>query len=566
MKSTRVSETKHLYWSILQGCFYFVLFWCLIGFIIVPMLNTFIQSFWTESGFGIENYIYYFALKNNLIVMTNTIFLGTTTVIMCGIVGTSLALYMSFIKVKYRKLIHIILLSPMMVPGVIIVIAFIQLYGESGLITKSIQILLGLKNIPFHISGFGGILFVHTYTQYVYFYLNVSISLKYVDYSTIEAARGLGANRRKLLTSVLLPAILPALLSSSIITFISGISSFSAPNLIGGRYRVLSTQIMISKANNYINLASMQVVILMLMGVSAMLLIRYYEYKHAQESFVRAIPISQQVIGSFILRWSVNILIAFTIILIVVPIAAIFFLSFVKSSSMMIDIFPKDFDFSNYNNMFAKKRVLKPFINSINMSVMTVFTGLGISLPVAYLATKRTNKLNRIAEVLIMLPLAMPASTIAINLINAFNKNNFFIFNQVLIGTYWILPVSYIITSLPLLMRSNIIALESFNTTLEHASRSLGAGTIHTFFKVTVPIVLPAIISGGALVFIRTLGEYTISALLYGVHNKPISIAMVNAMQEYDIGLSMAYGVMTILICFFAMILLFRIDKEKYEI
>lgn len=529
------------------------------------MVKTIVLSFRLESGIGIQKYLDYFSLKNNLKVIKNTFYLGIITALLCGIIGTALAFYMSFIKVKYQKFIHIILLSPMMVPGVVIVIAFIQLYGESGLVTKFIQLFLGLKNIPFNFANLKGILFVHAYTQYVYFYLNVSISLKYIDYSSVEAARGLGASKWKIFTSILFPEVLPAILSSSILTFISGISSFSAPNLIGGRYRVLSTQIMISKANNYMNLASMQVVILMLMGISVMMIIRYYESKFAQESSVRPVPIIKQKMKSSVIMGIVNILIMSTIALIVVPILAIVFLSFAKSSSMMMDIFPKEFGFFNYKNLFTKQRVFKPFFNSISMSFFTVFIGLGISLPASYLTTKIKNKINRISEMILMLPLAMPVSTIAINLINAFNVKNIIIFNHILIGTYWILPIAYIITSLPLLMRSNIIAFESFNITLEHASRSLGAGVVHTFTRVTAPIVSPAIISGGALVFIRTIGEHTMSALLYGVYNRPISIAMVNAMQEYDIGLSMAYGTMTILICFIVMTLILNLDKEKYK-
>lgn len=114
------------------------------------------------------------------------------------------------------------------------------------------------------------------------------------------------------------------------------------------------------------------------------------------------------------------------------------------------------------------------------------------------------------------------------------------------------------------MIRTNTLAMESFNINLEHASRGLGAGPIKTFLRITAPAVMPAIISSGALVFIRSIGEYTVSALLYGIHNRPISIAMVTAMQEYEIELSMAYGSLTILICFIAMFLVMNLYKEKY--
>lgn len=74
----------------------------------------------------------------------------------------------------------------------------------------------------------------------------------------------------------------------------------------------------------------------------------------------------------------------------------------------------------------------------------------------------------------------------------------------------------------------------------------LGGSWNYTFRKITIPIIMPGIISGVLLGFIRCIGEYTSSAYLYTVSNKPISIAMVNAVFEYEIGLAMAYGVLTI--------------------
>lgn len=114
------------------------------------------------------------------------------------------------------------------------------------------------------------------YTQYVYFYLNVYVALKYVDYSTVEAAKGMGASKLRVFFDVIWPVITPAVITSTIITFASGISSFSAPNLIGGGFKVLSTQIVRSKANNHMDIASVQVITLLLMGILFMILLQYY--------------------------------------------------------------------------------------------------------------------------------------------------------------------------------------------------------------------------------------------------------------------------------------------------
>ena len=545
--------------------FYFAVFWFLIGFVFLPMLNTVFSSFETDGGMNFLNYIEFFKNPNNIQIVKQTFIMGLFTAIICGLIGSALAFYMTFVKVKNKKFLHAILLSPMMVPGLIIVIAFIQLYGESGIITKALQYIFNLSRVPYNFSGLSGILFVHACTQYTYFYLNTSIALKYVDYSTIEAAKGMGASKLKILFTIIIPSIAPALLSSAIVTFISGIGSFSAPNLIGGGYRVLSTQIVRSKANNFMNIASLQVVILLLMGLSVMMLIQHYEKKYTFESSVRNIPIEAKEIQNPALRCLLKILISVVVLVITLPIVGIIFLSFAKSGSMMTEIFPKEFTFDNYIKIFSASRVLKPFTNSITMSFITVIALLLITLPLSYFLAKNKTKCNSVVLFLAMLPWAMPVSTIGINLINSFNVKNIFSFNRSLIGTFWILPLAYIIISLPLMVRTNKIAMESFNISLEHASRSLGAGPVKTFLNVTAPVVMPAIISSAALVFIRTIGEYTCSALLYGIYNRPISIAMVTSMQEYDIELSMAYGTLTILVCFIAMFIIMKFDKEKLQ-
>ena len=146
-------------------------------------------------------------------------------------------------------------------------------------------------------------------------------------------------------------------------------------------------------------------------------------------------------------------------------------------------------------------------LNSLKMSLMAVIAGLIITVPVAYVVTKNDNIYNRLAKFIIMLPWSMPASAIAVNLINTFNQKSIFAFNTTLIGGFYILPIAYTIYALPLLFSSNEVAMKSINLGLEESSRSLGAGKLKTFYNVIIPNMMPGIISGAILVFIRTIGE-----------------------------------------------------------
>lgn len=524
------------------------LLWILIGYILLPALRTISISLLGEEGLTLLHYREFFMVEANVTALKNTLVLGVSTVLACGILGTLLAFLISYFNFPFKNVVSKLLLTPIMVPGIIIVIAFIQLYGESGFMTKTIEILFELEKIPFRFTGFWGILFVHEYTQYVYFFMNVSVAIKHIDYSAIEAAKNLGAGKIKIFTTIILPFIKPALIASSIITFITGIGSFSAPSLIGDRFKVLTTQMLFAKSNNHMEIASVQVVLLTIAALGFLLLCRYYEKKSTFQSSIKGTPMGVREIENPIIKGAFIIFSSILIIFILLPVFTIVILSFVTPGTWLVDIFPKEFSVDNYMRIFTKSRSMAPFINSINMSIIAAGIGVTVAIPCSYIIVKSKSRFRGIIEILAMLPWAIPASSIALNLINAFNKPNIFAFNNALVGKYVIIPIAYFIGILPLLLRSINISMYNLNDTYEEASKSLGASWFYTFRKITLPIIMPGILSGIVLGFIRCIGEYTSSAYLYTISNKPISIAMVNGVFEYEIGLAMAYGVLVIVV------------------
>ena len=536
----------------------------LVGFIVSPMFNTVGKAFHLDEGFTASVFRDYFAKPNNLLVIRNTVTVGMLSVLTCGLMGTALALYLFFIRVRWKKLLHIILLAPMMIPGVIIVIAFIELYGESGIVTSALKLLLHAEKPLYEFSGLPGILFVITYTQYVYFYLNVSVALNYIDNSAIEAAISLGAGRLRIFRDAVLPVIRPALITSAIVTFISGVSAYSAPNLIGGGYKVLSTQIVRSKINNYIDVASVQVIMLLLIGVSVMIVLQLLKKRYGYVRNVRAVSYSPSGKKSLFTVLA-GILIFVQVIMILLPVLGIIYMSFNSTHAIMTELFPHELTLANYQEIFQNARAARPFKNSLRMSLLSMGMGLILTVPASYLYWKRRDLPSLIIRYLMMLPWCLPASVIGINLINAFNHHNFFAFGHALIGGFWILPIAYTIMHLPLQLSYNDTAMESFNPLIDQASRSLGASTLTTMWKLILPGIAPGIMAGAILAFIRTIGEYTVSELLYGVYNRPISISMVLNIHEFAIGISMAYGVLVIAICCIAMMLLLKLTPKTFS-
>lgn len=529
--------------KILSYTAYAILFYLITAFILFPIGNTLMITLESETGgISLEYYIRFFASEVNRQAFVNTVKVGLATVASCMAVGVYMAFYTDYFKTRFQRAVNLLMLSPFVLPGVMIVIAFIQLYSETGIANQALKLMLNLESAPINFSGFWGIVFVHTFTQYIFFYINTSIALKYLDYSTIEAAKGLGASKFEIFKDIVLPHIRPALLTSGLMTFATGTGSFSAPYLIGGGYRMMSTQILQSKMSNQMQMASTQVVLLMAISATTMGLYSYYSKQVSKSKSTKSRRFKKIRIENRLANDMVHILAFAIVTLIVIPLLAIIVLSFADSRSWMMDIFPSNFSLINYKTIFSQPRVLAPIKNSIYISTMASAIATAIAATSSYLILKEKNIKSKVLNFAIMLPMAIPASTLGVNLISAFNQKRAIIFNNALVGTYSILPIAYVIATVTLVSRSTYTAFSNFNPEYEFASRNLGAGRLKTMMWVMIPIVSPGIISGFSLAFMRCLGEYTISALLYGVHNRPISIAMVNALHDFDVGVSMAYG------------------------
>ena len=535
--------------SFINKLIYLGLIYLGITFIVYPIGNIFRISLLSSDGnLSLSQYIAFFSTPVMITALKNTITVGILTVLTCMLVGVFMAFYTQYYKTRFAKLINIILLTPFVLPGVIIVIAFIQLYSEMGIINQALKLLLNLEKPPIKFFGINGIIFVHTFTQYIYFYINTKIALRFLDYSAVESARSLGASKFQVFKDIIFPHLKPAILTSAFMTFATGVSSFSAPYLIGSGYRMMSTQILQSKMNNQMQMASVQVVLLMGISVITMLLYNFYSKQNIVAKNTRNITMKKVVIKNKSLSLAMNLCAYLIILFIITPILGIVVLSFADSSSWMMKIFPDEFTLENYKRIFLQKRILSPVKNSIQMSLIAAGGASLIAILSSYLFIKDKGFLSKVLNFLIIIPMAIPASTLGVNLITAFNKKHILLFNNSLVGTYSILPIAYVIATITLVSRSTYTAFTNYNPEYDFASRNLGASNNQTFRWIFIPIVSSGIISGFSLAFMRSLGEYTISALLYGVHNKPLSIAMVNALHDFDIGISMAYGGLIILL------------------
>jgi molybdate transport system permease protein len=125
-------------------------------------------------------------------------------------------------------------------------------------------------------------------------------------------------------------------------------------------------------------------------------------------------------------------------------------------------------------------------------------------------------------ETFLMLPLVLPPTVVGFLLILIFGINSPVgqiisqLFGHSLIFTWWAAVIAAVVVSFPLMYQSAKTGFESVDYEIEDAARIDGAGKVQVFLKVTIPLALQALITGGVLSFTRALGEFGATLMFAG--------------------------------------------------
>jgi putative spermidine/putrescine transport system permease protein len=173
------------------------------------------------------------------------------------------------------------------------------------------------------------------------------------------------------------------------------------------------------------------------------------------------------------------------------------------------------FSFDAYEKVFADPRFQETFTYSIVMALFTIIFGVLLVVPTAYWVRLKLPHLRPYIEFITLLPLVIPAIVIVFGYIRLYNTSSWLPLTGTIMGTNVLLMFGYAILALPYMYRAVDTGLRTIDVaTLTEAAQSLGAGWGTIMFKIILPNVLVAVLSGAFLTFAIVIGEFTMAALL----------------------------------------------------
>jgi iron(III) transport system permease protein len=541
---TRLTRSKYFIYVLISP-----LFLVLLGYVIYPFYQTFVQSVVGEQGATLENYQRFFGLTStaNLEALWTSVYISVISVITCAIVGVTMAFLMERYEFPGRKLLSVLILVPMALPPLVGVLSFTFLYGESGIIPRAFQVLFDLEKVPFSLKGVMGVIVVHTFTMYTYFYLTAAAAIKGLDPSLEEAATSLGSGRIRIWLKVILPMLTPALIASSLLVFMISMASYTAP-LMFGVERTMTMQIYLSRTNGSLDMAATQSTILSIVSISFLILMRWYQGRRNYQNLSKGISVHRTELRSQFAKYMSMFLSFLGVIILMLPILVLVLISFSVDGRWTIQVIPTEYTLQHYVDLFTDERTWRPIWNSLQMSFVATAGNILFGVAAAYAMVRTKFKGKALLDILIMVPWALPGTVVAVNLIAAFSEPSVFSFNQVLIGTFWILPLAYFVRHLPLIFRSTSASLMQMDESVEEAARSLGANWWYSFRRVVVPMAFSGILAGTLLAMVQGIGEFVASILIYSTSTMPLSVAIFQKMYAFQFGTACAYGVLQIIL------------------
>ena len=501
MSRFKLSSTKADFWTLVTIFGYVIV----IVLLIYPLFNIFKASFISnETGaFSLSNYKEFFSKTYYTKTITNSLIVSLGGTLGALLLGVPLAYYTSRFKIRGKTMLATLAVLSLLSPPFIGAYSWIIMMGNNGFL-RQFFVSIGI-NMP-TIFGPFGIILVYSLQYYPFVFLLTSGALTAVDRSVEEAAENLGASGFTRFFRVTLPLVLPSVSAGGLMAFMMSLANFGTPMIIGRNFHVLPTMaynLFTSEVGENPGLASTVSILLIFVSTLAIFFQRFASSRRKYSSNM----LNKQEVKTLhgLANFGAHFISYLIVCISTLPLAVVVIYSFRKTKG---PVFHPGFGIQSYQKIFHD--VPKAISNSLIFSVTAVIFIVIVGTLLGFVMARKKNLPAKLLDPLLMIPYIIPGTVLGIGFIVAFNGKPVY-----LAGTAAIIIMAYFIRRLPYSIRSSASILKQIDPVLEEAGINLGSPPGRTFRKVTLPLMIPGIISGAIMSWVTAVNELSSSIVLY---------------------------------------------------
>lgn len=523
---------------------------------LLPIGRLLLEVILPAKGTTSESFVRVFSSSTTWTATWHSLHIGIFGTLLAVILGTSVALLVSLTDIRGRSIFVFLYVTPLLIAPQVTALAWLQLFGPASPFLKMIGMAppMGSKNPLYSSTGIIVLLGVQ-YGPLVF--LMVRAGLRKLPRELVEAALSSGAHKITVLRTIIIPLMMPSIIGATALTFVSCVGNFGIPAFLGipANYLVLPTLIYQRLSGGGpavltdVAILSTLIGIIAIAGIMAQEYIsRWRDYRIASTS----LPAAPFELGKLRV-WveAMMLLIVFSVL--VLPLFGLLLTSLVSSYGTPLTWATATFN--NYSFIFLEHSATRrALFNSFMLSITAAFFAVMIAVPLAYIVTWRKRWWTKFFNLSAELPYALPGVVLAIASLLLFLKPvpvlGLHIYN-----TIWIILYAYIARFFVLALRPTVSGLHQIDRSLEEAAQVAGASLFMRLRTIIFPLVAPATLAGGVLIFLTAFSELTVSALLWASGSETIGVVIFSFEQGGDSTYAAATSMITIVVTIILMLL-----------
>lgn len=491
-----------------------------------PLLRMLQQAFLPNGSFSPDLWTRVFSGRGLGEAVINTTILAVACNILCIPIAVTFAWLNERTDARMGVLSTFFPIIPLLLPPSTLAIGWLFLGDpNAGFIPIFVKWLFSFVGVDIGDFGFSiyswfGLIFVYVLFLLPGAYVIIAAAFRQLDPSLEEAARMSGKSRIRCLFQVSMPAIKPALGSAMLLTTIAAVEVYSIAAIIAGPAQIIVLPTYLTRLVNgrfppAIDEAVCIGLLMMAVVASIWILQRRFTVK-AQYAKIGGMGVRANRISlgrsKFIARFFMIIYLLMTSLL---PIGALLIVSMQKFWTPKFSFSALSID--NLINALIVPASAVAIRNSMILGIVAGTITVLITGALAIYAREVGGKLGDWLGLLTKVPSAMSTLVLSLGLLLAFGASPFY-----MSGTLYILIVAYVIARMPNAAIAAESSVAQIGDQLVEASRVHGATRGRTFWRVLIPLTLPGMAAGWALIFADIVGDLTAAAILSGPRNMVI--------------------------------------------